>query len=211
MVSVLSNREQLCRVNGIDSEISSIPQGSCLGPLLFIIYINDLNQAVLNSNVPMCADDTSLYYQSLDINKRNEVINNDLEKLQKWIMGNKLSLNAKKTQSMPIFAKQKLTILRNHDLKLPLKIRDHELEVVDTTKYLGLQIENSLDWKDHVSVLSSRVSKTAGFLKHAISILPLETLNKLYAGNVEPYFCYCYSVWFCCGVIEKNHLQKLQN
>ena len=81
----LKNRQQFCRVNGIDSEINSInigiPQGSCLGPLLFIIYINDLPQAVLDSNVSMYADDTSLCYQSLDINKLTEVINNDLEKL----------------------------------------------------------------------------------------------------------------------------------
>ena len=65
--SYLSNREQFCIVNGIDSEINSInigiPQGSCLGPLLFIIYINDLPQAVLDSNVSMYADDTSLCYQ----------------------------------------------------------------------------------------------------------------------------------------------------
>ena len=90
----------------------------------------------------MYADDTSLCYQSLDINKLNEVINNDLEKLQKWLMGNKLSLNAMKTQTMLISTKQKHTILRNQDLKLSLKTRDHELEVVDTTKYLGLQIDN---------------------------------------------------------------------
>ena len=105
----------------------SIPLGSCLGPLLFIIYINDLPQALLNSNVSMYSDDTSWCYQSLDINKLNEVINNDLEKLQKWF----------------ISTKQKHTMLRNKDLKLSLKIRDHELEVVHTTKYLGLQIDNS--------------------------------------------------------------------
>ena len=75
--------------------------------------------------------------------------------------------------------KQKHTILRNLDLKLSVKIRDHELEVVDTTKYLGLQIDSSLDWKYHVSVLSSNVSKPVGFLKHAKSIQPLETLYKL--------------------------------
>ena len=102
--SYLSSREQLCRVNLIDSEINSInigkPQGSCLGPLLFIININDLLQAVLKSNVSMYADDTSLCYQSLDVNKLNEVINNDLEKLEKWLMGNTLSLNALKTRSI---------------------------------------------------------------------------------------------------------------
>ena len=128
--SYLSNREQFYRVNGIDSEINSInisvPQGSCLGPLLFIIYSNDLPQTVLDSNVSMYADDTSLSYQSLDINKLNEVSNNDLEKLQKWLIGNKLSFNAMNTQSMLISTMQKHTISRNQDLKLSLKIRDHE-------------------------------------------------------------------------------------
>jgi len=140
-----------CRVDGTDSEISSINigifQGSCLGPILSIIYINDLPRAVLESNVSMYADDTSLCHQSLDINNLNEDINNDLEKLQKWLMGNKLYLNAVKIQSMPISAKQKLTILRNQELKLSLKIRYHKIEVIDTTKHLGLQIDNSLDWK----------------------------------------------------------------
>ena len=120
--SYLSNLEQFCTVNGIDSEINSInigiPQGSCLGPLLFIICINDLPQAVLDSNVSMYADGTSLCYQSLDMNKLNEVINNDLGKLQRWLMGSKLTFNARKTQSMLISTKQKHTILRNQDLRL---------------------------------------------------------------------------------------------
>ena len=85
--------------------------------------------------------------------------------------------------------------MRNHELKLSLKIRDHELEVVDTTKHLGLQIDNSLDWKYHVSVLPSKVSKAVRALKHSKSILPLETTNKLYAGIVAPHFRYCCSVW----------------
>ena len=116
-----------------------------------------------------------------------------------------------KAQSMLISTKQRQKILRNQNLRLSLKIRDHESEVVDTTKYLGLQIENSLDWKYHFSVISSKVSKVVGFLKHAKTILPLESLNKLYAGIVEPHFRYCCSVWGCCGVTEKSHLQKLQN
>ena len=174
------------------------------------MYINDLPQTIFDSIVSMYADDTSLCYESLDISKLNEVINNGLEKLQKWLIGSKLSLNAMKTQSM-LITKQKHTILRNQDLKLSLKIRDNELEVVDTTTYLGLQIDNSLDWKYHVSVISSKVSKSVGFLKHAKYILHLEALNKLHAGIVEPHFSYCCSVWGCCGVTEKNHLQKLQN
>ena len=78
-------------------------------------------------------------------------------------MGNKFFLNAIKTQSMLISTKQKHTTLRDQHPKLSLKIRDHEVEVVDTTKYLGLQVDTSLDWKYHVSVLSSKVSKAVGF------------------------------------------------
>ena len=73
-------------------------------------------------------------------------------------MGKKLSINAMKTQSLLISSKHKHTILRNQNLRLSLKIMDHELEVVTTTNYLGLQIDNSLDWKRHVSALSSKVS-----------------------------------------------------
>ena len=65
--------------------------------------------------------------------------------------------------------------------------------------------------KRDVGVLSSKLSKAVGFLRHAKSILPLETLNKLYAGTVEPHFPYCCFVWGCCGVTERSHLQKLQN
>ena len=119
-------------------------------------------------------------------------------------MGKKLRLNTMKTQSMLISLKQKNAMLRNQDLKLSLKVRDHKLEAVDTTKYLGLQIDHSLDWKYHFSVLPSKISKAVGFLQHAKSILPLKTLKRLYAGIVGPHFHYCCSPWGCCGVAEKT-------
>ena len=118
------------------------------------------------------------------------------------LIGNKLSLNAMKIQSMLISTKQNHAILRNQNLKLSLKVRDHD--VIDITKYLGLQIDNCLDWKFNVNVIFFKVSKAVGFLKHRKSILPLETLNNLYAGIVEPHFCYCCSVWGCCDVSEKT-------
>ena len=107
------------------------------------------------------------------------------------------------TQSMLVSTKRKLTIVKNLDLDFSLKIRDHELEVIDTTKYLGLQIENSLDWKYHVNVLSSKISIAVGFLTHAKSILLLETLNKLYAGTVEPHFRYIL-VLYGAAVVRTN-------
>ena len=107
--SYLMNRKQFCRVNGADSEIGDIevgiPQGSCLGPLLFLVYINDLPQAVQDSNVSMYADDTSLCYQSQDLTRLNEAISSDLMKLDTWPQGNKLSPNVAKTHSMLISTK----------------------------------------------------------------------------------------------------------
>ena len=77
-----------------------IPQGSCLGPLLFLIYISDLPCALQSTKVTMFADDTSISFSSKSVAEINEAINSDLKKLQIWLVGNKLSLNVTKTQSM---------------------------------------------------------------------------------------------------------------
>ena len=159
----------------------------------------------------MYADDTSLCYQSHDMTRLNEAINSDLAKLDTWLQGNKLSLNVAKTHSMLIFSKQKhSSILKGQNEDLKLKIRDNELEVVQKTKYLGLQIDCSLDWKEQIKAVSAKVSRAIGFLKHAKSFLPKETLQTLYTGIVEPHFRYCCSLWGCAGSSEINQLQKLQ-
>ena len=199
----------------MDSKIEDIevgvPQGSCLGPLLFLIYINDLPQAVQDSTVSMYADDTSLCYQSHDLTRLNEAVNGDLKKLDTWLQGNKLSLNVAKTHSMLISTKQKQNSLKSQNKDLDLKIRDNDLEVVEKTKYLGVQIDCSLNWKQQIKAVSSKVSRAIGFLRHAKSFLPKETLQTLYTGIVEPHFRYCCSVWGCAALTEINQLQKLQN
>ena len=191
--SYLTNRKQFCRVNGVDSEIEDIevgvPQGSCLGPLLFLVYINDLPQAVLDSNVSMYAGGAGLCYQSHDMTRLSEAINSDLANLDSWLQGNKLSLNVAKTHSMLISSKQKHnSILKGQNEDLKLKIRHNELEVVKKTKCLGLQIDCSLDWKERIKAVSAKVSRAIGFLKHAKSFLPKETLQTLCTGIVEPHF-----------------------
>ena len=123
--SYLSNRKQFCRVNGIDSETERIeigvPQGSCLGPLLFLVYINDLPCAVKNSTTSMYADDTTLFFRSMNIEDLNEAINSDLRDLDSWLSGNKLSLNVAKTQGMLICTKNKQRSLECTNESLCLK------------------------------------------------------------------------------------------
>ena len=213
--SYLSNRKQYTRVNGVDSSSQElkigVPQGSCLGPLIFLIYINDLARALKISRMSMFADDSCLYHQSSDISLLNEAINEDLRYVDNWLKGNKLSLNVMKTYSMLISTKPKLRALKSKNESLRLKIHVDELEVVQKTKYLGVQIDNSLDWKEHIKVTSSKVSKAVGFLRHAKHFLPEETLKTLYTGIIEPHFLYCCLVWGCSGVTEINQLQKLQS
>ena len=123
--------------------------------------------------------DTSLCYQSSDINELNEAINNDLKQLDIWLQGNKLSLNVDKTNSMLVSTKQLHNILKSRNEVLDLKIRDNELEIIQKTKYLGVQIDNSFNWKEHIKTVSAKVSRAIGFLKHAKMFLRQETLMTL--------------------------------
>ena len=213
--SYLSNRKQFCRVGGMDSETDyievGVPQGSCLGPLLFLVYINDLPSGIHNSTVSMYADDTSLSYKSKDLTQLNEDINDDLRNLETWLKGNKISLNVAKTHSMLICSRSKHRSIKNSDETFDLKIRENSLAIVDKTKYLGVQIDQNLDWKEHIKYVVSKVSRAIGFLKYSKSLVPSTTLINLYKSIVEPHFRYCCSVWGCCSSIEKTRLQRLQN
>ena len=111
---------------------------------------------------------------------------------------------------MLITTKQKRNVLKSTNQNLELNIHGNELDIVQKTKYLGVQIDSSLDWKEQIKAVSAKVSRAIGSLKHAKKFLPRVTLENLYTGIVEPHFRYCCSVWGCCGSTEINKLQKLQ-
>ena len=107
-----------------------------------------------------------------------------------------------KTHAMLISTKPKHKTLKNQSESLKLKIRNDELDIVQKTKYLWVQIDKKLDWKEHIKTVSSKVSRAIGFLKHAKSFLPEKTLITMYTGIVEPHFRYCCSLWGCCGLLR---------
>ena len=137
-----------------------MPQGSCLGPLLFLVYINDLPRGVNNSTTSMYADDMSLCLQSKDLSQLNEALNEDLSHLDTWFTSNKLSLNVAKTQSMLVSTKAKRNALNMSNQNLPMKIHGTELEVVNKIKCLGVQVDNSLDWKSQVQAVYLKVPES---------------------------------------------------
>ena len=167
--SYLTNRKQFCMINGTESDFGDIdigiPQGSCLGPLLFILYINDLPQAIKQSTISMFADDTSLCYQSSNMTQLIEAINMDLKELDTWLQGKKLSLNVAKTHSMLHSTKQRKNTLKSRNETYHLKIRRNELQDATKAKYLDVVIDCSLDWREQIKSISNKVSRAIGFLK----------------------------------------------
>ena len=143
----------------------------------------------------MYTDDTSLCHMSNELCKLESAINKDLELLDDWLKGNMLSLNMAKTKSMLICTKSRRKILNTSDDKLNLLICDRDLESVDVIKYLGVHVDYSLSWKDHLKSATSKVSRGMGMLKQAKCYLPKAVLKTLYSSIVEPYFRYCCSVW----------------
>ena len=159
----------------------------------------------------MYADDTSIYRCSKDMPQLNKEINEDLEKLDEWLIGNKLSLNVAKTHSMLIASQQKHKSLSRSDIRFEPKIRGKEIEIRCKAKYLGVQIDDHLNWKEHTKAVSAKVSRAVGFLKYSKRYLPITAVKTLYTSIVGPHFQYCCSVWGCCSAAEIQHLQRLQN
>ena len=211
-VSYLAGRMQFCRVNGTDSRVNTVnigvPQGSCLGLLLFLVYINDLPKVIENCTVAMYADDAVLYYRGASLDQLNETISKDLERLDNWLKGNKLSLNVVKTVSINILSRQKHQKILG---ELDLKIFGTTIKNVKETNYRSLQIDRHLTWKTHVDTISRKVSRALGVLKHAKKFLPQNILKNLYISIIEPHSRYCSSVWGYCSTTYINRLQKLQN
>ena len=189
-----------------------VPQGSCLGPLLFLIYINDLPFSLQKCHVSMYADDTAISLSSISIDDLQNDLNLDLLNLQDWLHANKLSLNVVKTQSLIIGSGPSIRMIENRpDAPPSFSIGDQDIEMITNTRYLGVQIDSKLNWGKHIDTIKTKANRALGLIKYSKKYLPSDILNKMYRGIVEPHLSYCCSVWGCCSESKLDVLQKIQN
>ena len=202
--SYLSCRTQYVTYDGSESNRQMIkcgvPQGSILGPLLFLIYINDLCTVCKNTMPVLFADDTNLFSSGLDATGIQDGVNHDLAIITEWLKANKLSLNIKKTHYMCFSAKNKVKP------DISLKIDGEIIAEVTSSKFLGVIIDDKLNWKDHVSFVCRKVARGLGVIIKARKVLRNESLKNLYYSFIYPYLIYCNQVW---GSACKTNIEPL--
>ena len=210
--SYLTNRTKKCRVNDHLSSSNpvtyGVPQGSNLGPLLFLVYINDLPNC-LNCAIPrMFADDNSISYAANSMDELQSVVNSELENLHKWLNTSKLSLNIAKTEFMIIGSRQRMSAM---DDRITVEINDCEVEKVDSVKSLGVYIHKHLNWSTQIEKISKKIASAIGALKRIRPYVTTDAAIHVYRALIEPHFDYCCSVWDGLGQILSSKIQKLQN
>ena len=194
--SYLSNRKQYVSVNGSNSNLlpinCGVPQGSVLGPLLFLIYINDLPNPSKKLTFYLFADDTNIYYESKDLSDLFRIVNEELRLVKKWLDSDKLSLNIDKTNYI-IFHSSSINVSSGSDIR----IGKNHIKRVKFVKFLGLLLDEHLSWKYHLSELSKQLATTCGmFSKLGVLITSLRCFDLL----VQCFVFILLTIWsYCLG------------
>ena len=165
--SYLCYRNQKCSTNGHLSNTApvtcDVPQGCNLGPLLFLVYINDLPNCLTSASPRIFVDDTNITFAASTMTDLENAVNLELRNLQRWLITNRLSLNIAKTEFMVIESNQRIHTLSNN--QIDIEIDGKSIKKVKEAKSLGLLIDEHLSWAKHIEEISKEISSAIGALK----------------------------------------------
>ena len=208
--SYLTNRNQYVSLNGFDSEINNlnigVPQGSSLGPLLFLIYINDFRLCLNETSSGHFADDTFVMYSNKKLKTIETVVNTELKQVSKWLKLNKLSLNSDKTNLIFFHSKQRIL---NYD-GISIKFDNKRLVPVDNIKYLGMYFDKHLSWDYHIQQLSKKLSRANGIISKLRHNAPIQTCLQVYYAIFYSHLIYGCNIWGLSTIENLNKIEVLQ-
>ena len=204
IISYLSNRTQcvayLNSVSGLCSLNIGVPQGSILGPLLFLLYINDFPNICKKSSCILYADDTAIFFEADNASALQTSLNMELPRICKWFKTNKLSLNTTKTFCQ-------LYNNSSKNITINVNLDGVDIKFVEKVKYLGMYIDANMKWKSHIDHISKVISRNIGIIKKSTFFLDEKHLILLYNSLCLPYLNYCSLVW---GHSSDTLLHKLE-
>lgn len=213
-VSYLSNRSQRTKIDDVFSqEISNnigVPQGTVLAGTLFTIVINDICKLIENQsdiNMSLFADDTAIYMATNDIKDGELKMNAMLLKVQNYLRKNKLKINTGKTKFMIL--KNRCKKIDNDEIKL--YIENDRIECVDNIKYLGIVLDEELNFNKHVDFICKKISSKVGLLHRIKNKMKTEDRITIYKTIIAPHFEYCPTLLYLLNESQINRVQKLQN
>ena len=198
-------------VSSKERTVCGVPQGSVLGPLLFLIYVNDMHRSSKKFDFYLFADDTNLLYAEKDLNKLEVVVNEELLKLCECLNSNKLSLNVSKSNFL-IFHPYQRKLYREVNLKILDNNSEQlvSLERKTYMRYLGVLIDENLSWKQHINYISTKISKGIGIITRLRHLVPLTTFLNIYRSLIELYISYGLIAWGEAANVHLNRVVILQ-
>ena len=205
----LCNRNHFVNIGNVSSNNCllniGVPQGSVLGPLLFLLYINDMPN-VTSLFMRLFADDTFLAFQHKNAKKLNKIVHHELDKVADWLIDNRLSLNVLKSKFM--------LVSRQKNLKrkmFKLNIKRKKLEQTSKYKYLGVYFDEALNWNAHVEHVCKKLSRVTGVLSKLRYSLDIDLLKTIYYALVYPHILYGVMSWGCASESILKKMKSAQN